>query len=159
MGTKLISYFSTNSVGRQHVLSVITATFLTCALPIKIKPAVGLEPTTGGLRNRCSATELRWRVYTRGIIPESGERGQMVCYKSSQRRVVGQKVSSESGKPPLFWDRGHYELSFPSFLRRSCRAWIFFSIQYPTLPVSSIVKPMPPTDAINIIHLPIMSIP
>ena len=23
------------------------------------EPAVGLEPTTGGLRNRCSATELR----------------------------------------------------------------------------------------------------
>ena len=115
MGTKLISYFSTNSVGRQHVLSVITATFLTCALPIKIKPAVGLEPTTGGLRNRCSATELRWRVYTRGIIPESGERGQMVCYKSSQRRVVGQKVSSESGKPSCFGIGGTTNYLSPHF--------------------------------------------
>jgi hypothetical protein len=25
-----------------------------------VEPAVGIEPTTGGLQNRCSATELRW---------------------------------------------------------------------------------------------------
>jgi hypothetical protein len=27
-----------------------------------MEPAVGIEPTTGGLRNRCSTSELRWRV-------------------------------------------------------------------------------------------------
>ncbi len=26
----------------------------------RLEPAVGIEPTTYGLRNRCSATELRW---------------------------------------------------------------------------------------------------
>ena len=62
-------------------------------------------------------------------------------------------------KHPRFWDKGHYALSCPSFLRRSCHAWIFFSIQYPTLPANSMVKPMPPTDAIKNIHLPIMSVP
>jgi hypothetical protein len=29
---------------------------------MQLKPAVGLEPTTGGLRNRCSAAELRWQT-------------------------------------------------------------------------------------------------
>ncbi len=29
----------------------------------KVEPAVGLEPTTCGLRNRCSATELRWHPH------------------------------------------------------------------------------------------------
>ncbi len=28
---------------------------------LKVEPAVGIEPTTDGLQNRCSTTELRWR--------------------------------------------------------------------------------------------------
>src|SRR5947208_1721837 len=28
--------------------------------PVKMEPVVGLEPTTDGLQNRCSTTELNW---------------------------------------------------------------------------------------------------
>src|SRR5438034_3571337 len=31
--------------------------------PLKLEPVVGLEPTTDGLQNRCSTTELNWRRY------------------------------------------------------------------------------------------------
>jgi hypothetical protein len=30
------------------------------AVPGKMEPVVGLEPTTDGLQNRCSTTELNW---------------------------------------------------------------------------------------------------
>ena len=33
-----------------------------------MEPAVGIEPTTGGLRNRCSTAELRWRADVRVLI-------------------------------------------------------------------------------------------
>src|SRR6266481_7164240 len=39
------------------------------------EPAVGLEPTTCGLRNRCSATELRRRGIVREVAaPRTGPR-------------------------------------------------------------------------------------
>ena len=40
-------------------------------LPATLEPAVGIEPTTGGLRNRCSTSELRWHSESDRIIPES----------------------------------------------------------------------------------------
>ncbi len=40
-----------------------------------MEPMVGVEPTTYGLRNRCSATELHWRPSTRWyVIPPPGAR-------------------------------------------------------------------------------------
>jgi hypothetical protein len=30
---------------------------------LKVEPVVGLEPTTDGLQNRCSTTELNWLKY------------------------------------------------------------------------------------------------
>ncbi len=38
-----------------------------------VEPAKGLEPPTGGLRNRCSAPELRWRGIS---IADGGKFGQ-----------------------------------------------------------------------------------
>ena len=35
---------------------------LTHALLERLEPVVGIEPTTYGLRNRCSTTELHWRA-------------------------------------------------------------------------------------------------
>src|SRR5258707_12754017 len=32
-----------------------------CECTYKVEPAVGFEPTTDGLQNRCSTTELSWR--------------------------------------------------------------------------------------------------
>jgi hypothetical protein len=32
----------------------------TALFTIKLEPAIGFEPTTRGLRNRCSTPELRW---------------------------------------------------------------------------------------------------
>jgi hypothetical protein len=32
-------------------------------LPSNLEPAIGFEPTTRGLRNRCSTTELRWHIF------------------------------------------------------------------------------------------------
>ena len=36
---------------------------LPTGLPTLQEPAEGLEPTTYGLQNRCSAIELRWRFF------------------------------------------------------------------------------------------------
>src|SRR5881396_2788732 len=36
-----------------------------------LEPAVGIEPTTDGLQNRCSTTELRWRCEeSKSAIPQ-----------------------------------------------------------------------------------------
>ncbi len=32
------------------------------AIPARVEPTVGIEPTTYGLQNRCSAIKLRWHV-------------------------------------------------------------------------------------------------
>ena len=44
--------------------------------PAILEPAVGIEPTTGGLRNRCSTSELRWHSESDRIIPENQPDGQ-----------------------------------------------------------------------------------
>ena len=49
--------------------------------PRNMEPAVRVELTTGGLRNRCSTTELRWRA--EDIILESDETEQ--CLAASYR--------------------------------------------------------------------------
>jgi hypothetical protein len=38
-----------------------------------MEPAVGIEPTTYGLRNRCSTTELRWPLMDEGIGAKRNE--------------------------------------------------------------------------------------
>src|SRR6266536_5997342 len=35
--------------------------------PVKMEPVVGLEPTTDGLQNRCSTTELNWLTYCKSM--------------------------------------------------------------------------------------------
>src|SRR5690606_3364808 len=35
----------------------------------KLEPAVGFEPTTDGLQNRCSTTELSWRIHGH-VLPQ-----------------------------------------------------------------------------------------
>ena len=34
---------------------------LVCVLDREVEPVVGIEPTTDGLQNRCSTTELNWQ--------------------------------------------------------------------------------------------------
>src|SRR5262245_59012742 len=36
-----------------------------------MEPVVGIEPTTDGLQNRCSTTELHWHQPTIGRLPQS----------------------------------------------------------------------------------------
>ena len=33
-----------------------------------VEPAVGFEPTTDGLQNRCSTTELNWRPRNKAMV-------------------------------------------------------------------------------------------
>ena len=53
--------------------------YLRGMMPEAKEPAVGIEPTTCGLQNRCSATELRWRTN----VPK---RGGMLRRPSGQSR-------------------------------------------------------------------------
>ena len=39
----------------------------------QMEPVVGFEPTTDGLQNRCSTTELNWR---RRALPRKGTAGR-----------------------------------------------------------------------------------
>src|ERR1044071_3685107 len=39
-------------------------------LMIRVEPMVGIEPTTYGLRNRCSTTELHWQPCKRTVNVE-----------------------------------------------------------------------------------------
>jgi hypothetical protein len=54
-----------------------------------MEPAVGIEPTTDGLQNRCSTTELRWLVSS--MEPSSVPRRQ--GFKGASSRSV------ERGRP------------------------------------------------------------
>ncbi len=50
----------------------------------RMEPAIGVEPMTGGLRNRCSASELRWRgrKYSRCVAYASTDTGQLVSCRA-----------------------------------------------------------------------------
>src|SRR5438128_5254127 len=65
----------------------------------KLEPVVGLEPTTDGLQNRCSTTELNWRRYLNHQlelkIPTGvGEVPDSICVP-----VSGRFCGSEKGPP------------------------------------------------------------
>ena len=61
----------------------------------ELEPVVGLEPTTYGLRNRCSTTELYWRAES-AESAEDGKRSKVRCAgaDSSKRRAL---VQADSG--------------------------------------------------------------
>jgi hypothetical protein len=63
----------------------------------KVEPAVGIEPTTDGLQNRCSTTELRWRP-TSGKIDALSKN---LLASHSSRRTFGKRALF-GVVPPLF---------------------------------------------------------
>ena len=52
----------------------------------KVEPMVGIEPTTYGLRNRCSTTELHWR-HAGHLI-----RGEKTPVKLHARHAPGERI-------------------------------------------------------------------
>src|SRR5205807_9485664 len=44
-------------------------------LRLKLEPVVGFEPTTDGLQNRCSTTELNWLSFFQSITSAGSLRG------------------------------------------------------------------------------------
>jgi hypothetical protein len=64
---------------RDDFINIFLAVFTREKLLINVRmePAVGVEPTTGGLRNRCSTTEPRWhpRYYMRMRADGKGDTG------------------------------------------------------------------------------------
>ena len=66
-----------------------------------MEPAVGLEPTASGLRNRCSAAELRWLEWVLYVPSADAE----VCLSSSKRIGAGDGVRTRGlrlGKPTFY---------------------------------------------------------
>ena len=45
---------------------------------LEVEPVVGLEPTTDGLQNRCSTTELNWLEEADGLAGRMGSAQQEV---------------------------------------------------------------------------------
>ncbi len=61
-----------------------------------LEPVVGFEPTTDGLQNRCSTTELNWPKTTRGFIGHSARLGKPgpTAWLRSPFRQPGPKFAS-----------------------------------------------------------------
>jgi hypothetical protein len=65
------------------------STWFHCLLPrqIKMEPVVGVEPTTDGLQNRCSTTELNWPHFQSGIyfgrLKANGKLIRSLCYSNA----------------------------------------------------------------------------
>ena len=65
-----------------------------------MEPAVGFEPTTDGLQNRCSTTELSWRSEAKCYIKkESARKVYHACGRSLARDARG--VSHSPFTPSL----------------------------------------------------------
>ena len=55
-----------------------------------MEPVVGFEPTTDGLQNRCSTTELNWRTNRRMVcVPRSPDKD----YFRAASEIVAAEVS------------------------------------------------------------------
>src|SRR5690348_9849454 len=53
-----------------------------------MEPAVGFEPTTDGLQNRCSTTELSWRPPGRNVTPIKKAPARFITLAGVRSRVT-----------------------------------------------------------------------
>jgi hypothetical protein len=84
-------------------------------VPLKLEPMVGVEPTTYGLRNRCSATELHWLPERSNSRPGGGGDRQQGAY------IPPAGSDASAGKGPI---THQCMLSFCASRTRSSRSWI-----------------------------------
>jgi hypothetical protein len=60
---------------------------------LKMEPVVGIEPTTDGLQNRCSTTELNWPRLT-CILPAANFTRQAISTEVSPDSAASEKLLS-----------------------------------------------------------------
>ena len=66
-----------------------------------MEPAVGFEPTTDGLQNRCSTTELNWRLNRReyyALLKRAGKQ-----FRRSLKTVDRRLATRRRTEPWHFW--------------------------------------------------------
>jgi hypothetical protein len=65
-----------------------------------MEPAVRVELTTGGLRNRCSTTELRWHSIANLQVLTLGHPLHLTYYMRRSGRGKGKEVLAGGFEPP-----------------------------------------------------------